>query len=340
MATAAGRVMLDRGLELAERGRLPLPALRWGIRRMLRERLRDEQGRARDLAPELAGGPVALAPEQANAQHYELPPAFFELVLGPRLKYSSAYWPPGVDSLAAAEEAMLELYVERARLADGQRILELGCGWGSLCLALARRFPRARILAVSNSAPQRRFIAARAPANLTVITADMNTFATAGRFDRVVSIEMFEHMRNYRELHRRIAGWLEPGGTLFVHVFCHRRFAYPFETGGPGDWMGRYFFTGGLMPAFDLLARFQDDLRLEERWNVRGDHYARTARAWRENLERHRADALPVLAAVYGPADAPCWYQRWRLFFLACEELFGYRRGTEWMVGHYRFARP
>lgn len=332
--------MLDRALELAERGRLPLPALRWGIRRMLRERLRDEQGRGRDLAPELAGGPVALAPEQANAQHYELPPAFFELVLGPRLKYSSAYWPPGVDSLAAAEEAMLELYVERARLADGQRILELGCGWGSLCLALARRFPRARILAVSNSAPQRRFIAARAPANLTVITADMNTFATAGRFDRVVSIEMFEHMRNYRELHRRIAGWLEPGGELFVHVFCHRRFAYPFETGGPGDWMGRYFFTGGLMPAFDLLARFQDDLRLEERWDLSGDHYARTARAWRENLERHRADALPVLAAVYGPADAPRWYQRWRLFFLACEELFGYRRGTEWMVGHYRFARP
>lgn len=332
--------MLDRGLELAERGRLPLAALRWGIRRMLRERLRDEQRRGRDLAPELAGGPVALAPEQANAQHYELPPAFFELVLGPRLKYSSAYWPPGVDSLAAAEEAMLELYVERARLADGQRILELGCGWGSLCLALARRFPRARILAVSNSAPQRRFIAARAPANLAVITADMNTFATAARFDRVVSIEMFEHMRNYRELHRRIAGWLEPGGALFVHVFCHRRFAYAFETSGPGDWMGRYFFTGGLMPAFDLLARFQDDLRLEERWDVSGDHYARTARAWRENLERHRADALPVLSAVYGPADAPRWYQRWRLFFLACEELFGYRRGTEWMVGHYRFARP
>jgi cyclopropane-fatty-acyl-phospholipid synthase len=332
--------MLDRALELAERGRLPLPALRWGIRRMLRERLRDERGRRRDLTPELTGGPVALASEQANAQHYELPPAFFELVLGPRLKYSGAYWPPGVDSLAAAEEAMLELYVERARLADGQRILELGCGWGSLCLALARRFPRARILAVSNSAPQRRFIAARAPANLTVITADMNTFATAGRFDRVVSIEMFEHMRNYRELHRRIAGWLEPGGALFVHVFCHRRYAYPFETSGPGDWMGRYFFTGGLMPAFDLLARFQDDVRLEERWDVRGDHYARTARAWRENLERHRADALPVLAAVYGPADAARWYQRWRLFFLACEELFGYRRGTEWMVGHYRFARP
>lgn len=327
------------GQRLAEGGHLPLPVLRWGVRRLLRARLRDEQRRNRDLRTELAAGPIALTPELANAQHYELPAAFFELVLGPRLKYSGAYWPPGVDTLAAAEEAMLELTIERAQLADGQHILELGCGWGSLCLTLAHRFPAARLLAVSNSALQRRFIEARAPANLAVVTADMNAFTTDRRFDRVVSIEMFEHMRNYGELLRRIAGWLEPSGKLFVHIFCHSRLTYPFETADADDWMGRYFFSGGLMPAFDLLPSFQETLRLEHQWAVGGEHYQRTARAWRETHERRRASVLPVLAETYGPSHAERWFQRWRLFFLACEELFGYRGGAEWLVGHYRFVR-
>ncbi len=327
------------GLTLAEGGRLPLGMLRWGIRRLLRRRLRDEHRRRRDPLRELSDGPLALVPHIANAQHYELPPAFFELVLGPRLKYSSAYWPAGVETLTAAETAMLELTRERAELADGQRILELGCGWGSLSLALAQWFPAARIVALSNSAVQRRHIESRAAANLSVVTADMNRFDTDQRFDRIISVEMFEHMRNYRELLRRIAGWLEPGGTLFVHVFCHARLTYPFERDGEDDWMARYFFSGGLMPAFDLLPRFQEDLHLERQWAVGGAHYQRTARAWRENLEQHRTAVLAVLRDTYGAAQAELWFQRWRLFFLACEELFGFRGGTEWLVGHYRFAR-
>lgn len=327
------------GAALAERGLVPLPLLRVGIRRLLERRLREarEAPSVEAFARELEEGPIALHTAAANEQHYELPPAFFERVLGPRLKYSSALWPEGVTTLAEAEEEMLALTAARANLLDGQDVLELGCGWGSLTLWMAQRFPHSRIVAVSNSAPQRAYIEARAPGNVRVVTADMNDFATTERFDRVVSVEMFEHMRNYRELHRRIRGWLWPEGRLFVHVFCHLRHAYPYQTDGPDDWMGRYFFTGGLMPSFDLLPRFDHDLEFEAAWLVGGQHYQRTARAWRENLESRREQVLPILASAYG-AEAERWYQRWRLFFLACEELFGYRRGTQWMVGHYRFA--
>lgn len=324
---------------LAERGLVPLPLLRAGIKRLLERRL----GEARKAPPleafvrTLEQSPIALHTEAANEQHYELSPTFFEQVLGPRLKYSGALWPEGVTTLGEAEEAMLDLTAARAGLADGQDVLELGCGWGSLTLWMARRFPASRIVAVSNSAPQRAFIEARAPKNVRVITADMNDFDIAERFDRVVSVEMFEHMRNYRELMRRIRGWLRPDGRLFVHVFCHLRHAYPFETEGPDNWMGRYFFTGGLMPSIDLLPRFDRDLELEAGWLVDGHHYALTARAWRTNLEARREEVLPILAQAYG-AEAERWYHRWRLFFLACEELFGYRKGTEWMVAHYRFA--
>ena len=331
-----GRLAVD----LAERGLVPLPGLRLGVRRLLAKRLADaESGPPEErFARELEEGPVALVPEKANEQHYEVPSAFFETVLGPALKYSGAYWPEGVDSLAEAEQAMLELTVERAALEDGQAILELGCGWGSLTLHVARRFPEARITAVSNSASQRRFIEARAPSNVRVITADMNDLELDARFDRVVSVEMFEHMRNYRELLRRIRGWMYDHGRLFVHVFCHRRLTYPFETAGPDNWMGRHFFTGGIMPSFDLLRRFDDDLEVEVSWAVAGTHYERTARAWRESLERRRADVMPILRATYGD-EARRWYHRWRLFFLACEELFGYRGGSEWLVGHHRL-RP
>ena len=327
-------------IALAERGLVPLPGLRWGVRRLLGQRLSDmRDGPTVDaFAEELRESPVALVPEKANEQHYELPPAFFETVLGPHLKYSGSFWPDGVESLAAAEEAMLALYAERAVVADGQSILELGCGWGSLTLYMARRFPKARITAVSNSAPQRRFIEARAPDNVRVITADMNDLALEDRFDRVVSIEMFEHMRNYQELFRRIRSWMTDEARLFVHVFCHRTHAYPFETEGSDNWMGRYFFTGGIMPSFDLFTRFDTDIVVEESWPVDGTHYQRTARAWRVALEARQDDVMPVLRETYG-GEAHRWFHRWRLFFLACEELFGYREGQEWLVGHYRF-RP
>jgi cyclopropane-fatty-acyl-phospholipid synthase len=326
-------------VRLAERGLLPLPALRLGVRGLMKERLREVRSApsVEALAVELERSPVALTPEKANEQHYEVPDELFELVLGPHIKYSSAYWPDGVKTLARAERAMLDLTCDRARLEDGQDVLELGCGWGSLTLHMAAEFPSSRIVAVSNSASQRRFIEARAPENVRVITADMNELELSQRFDRVVSVEMFEHMRNYRELLRRIRGWMRDDARLFVHVFCHARYAYPYETEGAGNWMGRHFFTGGIMPSLDLLPMFQEDVRLEERWEVGGEHYSRTARAWRENLEARRRDVMRVLEAAYGP-DARLWYHRWRLFFLACEELFGFRGGREWMVAHYRFA--
>ena len=331
--------MTSLGINLAERGLIPLPALRIGIRRLLAKRLLEaEQGpNVSALSSHLKESAIAVLPEKANEQHYEVPADFFELTLGPNLKYSSAYWPEGTASLSEAEEAMLRLTVQRADLADGHEILELGCGWGSLTLHMAQRFPNANITAVSNSAPQRRFIEARAPQNVRVITADMNELQLEQRFDRVVSVEMFEHMRNYRDLLHRICGWMKPDARLFVHVFCHRDYAYPFETEGDDNWMGRYFFTGGIMPSFDLFEHFDNDLFIEKDWRVSGTHYERTARAWRENLEKQRDPVMTVLKQSYG-AEADRWFHRWRLFFLACEELFGYRGGSEWLVAHYLFA--
>ncbi len=331
--------MTSLGINLAERGLVPLPALRIGIRRLLAKRLLEaaQDPNVSAFSAHLKESAIAVLPEKANEQHYEVPADFFELTLGPNLKYSSAYWPEGTASLSEAEEAMLRLTVQRADLADGHEILELGCGWGSLTLHMAQRFPNSNITAVSNSAPQRRFIEARAPQNVRVITADMNELQLEKRFDRVVSVEMFEHMRNYRDLLHRICGWMKPDARLFVHVFCHRDYAYPFETEGDDNWMGRYFFTGGIMPSFDLFEHFDNDLFIEKDWRVSGTHYESTARAWRENLEKQRDPVMTVLQQTYG-AEADRWFHRWRLFFLACEELFGYRGGSEWLVAHYLFA--
>ena len=339
-------------IELCERGWVPDAITRIGIRRLCRARLREEQAtdparaqqRYRDLLAGLRASPVAIHTDAANAQHYELPPRFFELCLGRRLKYSCCLYPRGDESLDEAEELMLRLYGERAQLDDGQDILELGCGWGSLTLWMAQRYPTARIVAVSKSAPQREFIERqcreRGLGNVEVLTRDVNQLALERRFDRVVSIEMFEHMRNYETLLGRIAGWLRPGGKLFVHIFCHRELMYPYQAEGEDNWMGRHFFTGGLMPAADTLLQFQRDLRIEEQWLLPGTHYQRTAEHWLRNQDRHRDAVLEVLAAAYGPGEARLWNQRWRMFWMACAELFGYRRGTEWMVAHYRFARP
>jgi cyclopropane-fatty-acyl-phospholipid synthase len=335
----------------AEAGILPDPLIRLGIRRLVRGRLRGERAggdiavRERQAQRVLAlrQSVVALHTDAANAQHYEVPAAFYECVLGKHLKYSGCWWTPATKSLDDAEAAMLELYAERAELADGQAVLDLGCGWGSLSLWLAERHPTSRITAVSNSASQGAFIEARARerglANLEVLTADVNALQLAPRtFDRVVSIEMFEHVRNYEELLQRIARWLKPTGRLFVHIFCHRDLLYPFEIEGDDNWMGRYFFTGGLMPAADTLAQFQRDVVLLERWNVPGVHYAKTARAWLDNLDANREKARTALLPVVGVAEVDRALQRWRMFFMACEEQFAYRDGTEWQVAHYRFA--
>jgi cyclopropane-fatty-acyl-phospholipid synthase len=293
---------------------------------------------------EMEAGPIALVPDLVNTQHYEVPAAFFEQVLGPHRKYSACWWGEGTSSLQHAEANALEITCERASLEDGQDILELGCGWGSLSLWMAERYPRARITAVSNSGSQRAFIEARAEeaglTNLRVITTDMNELATEQRFDRVVSVEMFEHMRNWRLLFERVHDWLRPGGRLFMHIFCHRSTPYFFEDRGPTDWMSRHFFSGGLMPSDALPLRLQDELKLRQRWRWHGRHYERTLNAWLANMDVRRAAILPILAETYGRQDAELWWQRWRVFFMACAELFGYGKGQQWWVSHYLFERP
>ena len=291
------------------------------------------------FAAELCRAPVAIETDAANAQHYEVPAEFFVRALGPHLKYSACLW-DRARTLAEAEADMLALTCARADLSDGQDVLELGCGWGSLTLWMAERYPASRVTGVSNSASQRAFILARAAerglGNVDVITADMRTFVAPGTYDRVVSVEMFEHLRNYHEVLRRIAQWLRPDGRLFVHVFCHRRFAYPFEVDGDGDWMARHFFTGGLMPSADLLPRFDDHLVVEDSFLLDGTHYARTAEAWLANTDRHTAELRRVLDTATG-GDGARAVRRWRLFFMACAELFGHAGGSEWPVAHYRF---
>jgi len=339
-------------LGLAERGLLPDALIRLGVRRLCAQRLRVEaaggpESQERQLQQRLSllrEGALAVHTDAANTQHYELAPEFFVQCLGPRLKYSCAYYPRGSETLAQAEEAMLELYGERAELADGQEILELGCGWGSLTLWMAARFPRARILAVSNSEAQRAFIEARCReqglANVRVITTDINRLALpAGVFDRCVSIEMFEHMRNYETLLARIAGWLKVSGKLFVHVFAHRTLLYLFETDGADNWMGRHFFTGGLMPAADTLLWFCRDLACERRWLLDGTHYARTANDWLRRQDENRTRVRRILREACGATGARLWEQRWRMFWMACAETFGYQGGTQWLVAHYRLVR-
>ena len=354
--TAAAPLSRERSapglLGLAERGLIPDSLLRLGIRRLCAQRLREElsdglEAQAARFAvriDELRRSPVAIHVDSANEQHYELPAAFFQLCLGPRLKYSSCYFPVGNESLAQAENAMLTLYGERAELKDGQSILELGCGWGSLTLWMAEKYPHSTITAVSNSHSQRAYIEEQCGrqrlTNVQVITQDVNSLElNAAEFDRCVSVEMFEHLRNFETLLERIANWLRPGGKLFVHIFAHRQLLYPFETEGDDNWMGRHFFTGGLMPSSETLLWFQRHLQIEGRWLVDGTHYQRTANQWLERQDGQRDAVMSLFKETYGE-HAPLWVQRWRMFWMACAELFGYDHGKEWLVAHYRFCRP
>jgi cyclopropane-fatty-acyl-phospholipid synthase len=342
---------MSLALRLAESGIAPDRLIRAGIRTLLRQRLRDEPRNSiealrehqRAFVASLRQSPIAVETRAANEQHYEVPPEFFLHALGKRLKYSCCYYPAGNESLDEAEEHMLTLTCERAQVQDGMDILELGCGWGSLTLWMAEHYPKARITAVSNSRPQREFIEERCRewglGNVMIVTADMNHFMTDLGFDRILSVEMFEHMRNYELLLRRIASWMKPEARLFVHLFCHREYAYAFETEGTDNWMGRYFFTGGIMPSYDLLPCFQDEVAIEDRWQLSGKHYQRTAEQWLGNMDRRRSQIMPVLEAAYGKKDAALWFQRWRIFFMACAELWGFRGGEEWLVAHYLFKK-
>jgi len=343
--------LLSSITRLAEAGVFPDSAVRFGIRRLLERRLRqsvwgDQDARDAEeqaLLASFARGPIAISVDAANEQHYEVPASFFEHVLGPRLKYSCCLWDSTTPDLAAAEEAMLALTAERAGVEDGMRVLDLGCGWGSFTLWAAERLPNAQLFAVSNSRLQREQIVATAAkrglSNVHVETADINAFAPQRRFDRVVSIEMMEHVRNHPALFERIARWLAPDGEAFAHVFCHRSRAYAYEPEDESDWMAEHFFTGGMMPSESLFSRYQDHLSLREQWRVSGDHYARTCNAWLERLDEKRTVVMPILFDAYGK-EAPRWFHRWRLFFMACAELFAYRDGREWFVSHYRWELP
>ena len=344
-------------LRLLELNVLPDWLIRLGIRRLLAQRLNEErcaseeaqQQQTMRFIAQLKASPIAVNTREANTQHYELPCEFFELVLGQHLKYSSCYFHPQATALDTAEADMLRLTCQRARIADGESVLELGCGWGSLTLWMAEHYPNARITGVSNSRTQKQFIEARAASrglrNIEIITCDMNDLAPGvglpreARFDRVVSVEMFEHMRNYEQLLARISGWMKPAATLFVHIFTHREYAYPFEIRDANDWMARYFFTGGIMPSDHLLSYFQRDVRLLEHWRVDGTHYQKTSECWLANMDANRQRVREILAATYGAEHATRWWVYWRVFFMSCAELWGYARGREWFVSHYLFER-
>ncbi|ENU30037.1 hypothetical protein F991_02524 [Acinetobacter sp. CIP-A165] len=343
--------IIQKSLKLVESGLVPDQAIRAAIRALSKKRLIQEgrydpeQGAQRymDVLNMLKHSEIAIETDKANEQHYELPTAFFQAVLGKRLKYSACFFPHEKTTLDDAEEFSLHIYSERAQLQDGQHILELGCGWGSFTLWMAERYPNAKITAVSNSATQRKHILAEAEKrhlnNIEVMTCDVNVIElTKNSFDRVVSVEMFEHVRNYHKLFEKIQSWLKTDGLLWCHIFCHRFLHYPFEIKSEYDWMSRYFFSGGLMPASSTFLHFQDHLELAQHWQWSGTHYEKTANAWLENMDRNAEQLKPLFAKVY-VQDAEAWWQRWRIFFMACAELFGFEQGQEWVVGHFLFKK-
>lgn len=332
---------------LLEKDLLPDWLIRIGIRRLLAQRIKDESA-SYDVAAyvaDLKTRPLAEQTAAANEQHYEVPTPFYQYCLGKRLKYSGCLYPTGKETLDEAEEHMLALYAERAQLTDGQDILELGCGWGSLALYNAAKFPNSRITAISNSRTQKEHIDTEARkrgiTNLRIITCDINAFdITPASFDRVVSVEMFEHLKNYQLLFRNIARWLRPGGLLFTHIFTHDRLSYHFIARDETDWMSRYFFTGGQIPAHNLFSHFQDDLTLINDWRINGRHYRQTAEHWLKNMDKHRDEIIPLFRDTYGHAQALKWWCYWRVFYMSCAELWGYKNGEEWLVSHYLFRKP
>lgn len=341
---------MDLMTRATERGLIPDYLSRGGIKNMLVQRLDslpgDDVERHADylqgFIQQMTSTAIAVCTEKANEQHYELPAAYFNRVLGAHRKYSCCYWDPDTTTIHEAESRALEITCERAEIANGQQILELGCGWGSLTLWMAEQYPAAEITAVSNSSSQRAWIEGQAMdrglSNVRVITADMNSFSPETSFDRIISLEMFEHMRNWDKLFGRVAQWLKGQGKFFIHIFCHRTTPYLFEVGEENDWMSRYFFSGGMMPSAELPLFFQRDLVVGKCWTWSGEHYAKTLAAWLERHDLYRDEVLAIFRDVYGD-QAFLWFIRWRLFYLACEELFRFRQGNEWFVSHYLFHK-
>ncbi|HTB07573.1 MAG TPA: cyclopropane-fatty-acyl-phospholipid synthase family protein [Bacteroidia bacterium] len=336
---------------LVEKNLVPDSIIRIGIRKLLKQRLKDEdkgnpeaqQEHFMKLVEELKQSPIAVNTADANQQHYEVPADFYTHVLGKHLKYSSGYWKDGVTDIETSERDMLELTCQRAELKDGQKVLELGCGWGSLSLFMAANFPNSKITSVSNSHSQKAYIdeqsRKRNITNLTIITADMNAFQINEQFDRVVSVEMFEHMRNYELLLKKVGSFLKPDGKLFVHIFTHKDYAYKFEVVDDTDWMSKYFFTGGIMPSDHLLLYFPNHVKIEKHWRVSGMHYSKTSEAWLQNMDAAKPQIMEIMKRTYGESEAVRWWVYWRIFFMACAELWGYDNGKEWMVSHYLFQK-
>lgn len=337
--------------KLLEKNFIPDSIIRKKITSLLTQRITDEtkadtelqQKHLMQIIAELKSSPIAIETTVANEQHYELPTQFFQLILGKNMKYSSCYWKDTTTHLDEAEEAALELTCAHAQIEDGMQILELGCGWGSLTLYIASKFPQCHITGVSNSSSQKIYIdnccKQRGLTNVEIITADMNVFSIEKKFDRVVSVEMFEHMRNYELLLKKISGCLLNDGKLFVHIFTHKQFTYYFDIINESDWMSKYFFTGGIMPSDDLLFYFNSHLHVKEHWHWSGIHYQKTSEAWLENMDAHKNAIMPILEDVYGKRNSLKWWVYWRIFFMACAELWGYKNGSEWIVSHYLFEK-
>ena len=336
---------------LLEKNKIPDFLIRLGIRKLLKQRLHDEnkgsveaqQAHLMKLIDELKASPIAINTIDANEQHYEVPTEFYQYCLGKHLKYSSGYWNAGVTDIDTSEKDMLELTCQRADLQDGQTVLELGCGWGSLSLFMSAKFPQSKFTVVSNSRTQKIYIDEEAKkrniSNLKVITVNINDFNPEQIYDRVVSVEMFEHMRNYQKLMKLVADALKPNGKLFVHIFTHKEYAYKFEVIDESDWMSKYFFTGGIMPSDDLLLYFNEHLSIEKHWHVNGTHYAKTSEAWLQNMDANKTQIMPLFEKTYGKDYAVKWWVYWRLFYLACAELWAYNNGDEWIVSHYLFNK-
>jgi len=336
---------------LLEKNSIPDFLIRIGIRKLLKQRLIEEkkatvelqQDHLMQLITELKNSPIAINTAEANEQHYEVPTQFYQYCLGKNLKYSSGYWKEGVTDIDSSENDMLEITCNRAELKDGQDVLELGCGWGSLSLFMAKKYPKSNFTVVSNSRTQKLHIDEQAKqrgiSNLTVLTVNINDFTIDKKFDRVVSVEMFEHMRNYQLLMKKVADSLKPDGKLFVHIFTHKEFSYKFEVIDESDWMSKYFFTGGIMPSDDLLLYFNEHLSIQQHWHVSGMHYSKTSEAWLQNMDKHKSEIMPLFEKTYGKDQAVKWWVYWRIFYMACAELWGYNNGEEWIVSHYLFSK-
>jgi cyclopropane-fatty-acyl-phospholipid synthase len=337
--------------DLLEKNVVPDFLIRMGIRKLLAARLQEENKGSieknrealQNYIQSLKNSPVAIHTKDANEQHYEVPTEFYKLCLGSRLKYSGGYWPDGVNTLDASENIMLDLSCQRAQLKDGHSVLDLGCGWGSLSLYIAEKYPNCKITSVSNSRTQKEYIdgvcKSKGFQNVTVITQDMNEFSINQTFDRLMSVEMLEHMKNYEVLFSRFSKFMKEDALFFIHIFTHKEYAYPFEVKDETDWMSKYFFTGGQMPSDDLFLYFQKDLVLQNHWRVNGQHYQKTSEAWLSKMDANQDKIMPIFEATYGKENAVKWWVYWRVFYMACAELWGYKSGEEWLVSHYLFSK-